>query len=399
MPLEDYTIDEITKHKLQELVEAGVAEGRDIDFKEQTYGTTDADKREFLADVSSFANTVGGHILIGIKEEEGVACELIGIGGDSDRERTRLEEIARSGLQPRLVGFRIFFVSVENGRNVLVIRIPRSWNAPHRVIAHRSNRFWARDGGGKYQPDVDQLRELFLTAPSMAERLRNFRADRIARIWAEDGFVPLIDQSALVLHILPFESFSGGQRFEVAELRAHYRSFLPIASEVGTARVNLDGLIVIPEAARDGPKSAYTQVWRTGLVEAVRSPIVRVRDEERVVFSNKVEPYLLNVVPPYLAGLRALGVNPPLTIFVSLIGVQEASLDPRDIRVIEEVGRFDRNFVHTSEILLTDWPRDDRDIPTLLRQAFDEIAYAAGCYGSPNFDAEGNWNPGRQTGN
>ena len=156
MALDHLATDEITESDLQELVEAGVAEGRDIDFKQHSYGAADSEKREYLADVSSFANTIGGHIVIGMREEEGIANELLGISVDPDRERTRLEEIARNGLQPRLTGLRILAVPIEGDRCVIVIRIPRSWNPPHRVIAQRSNRFWARDGGGKYQPRMSR---------------------------------------------------------------------------------------------------------------------------------------------------------------------------------------------------------------------------------------------------
>jgi predicted HTH transcriptional regulator len=55
-----------------------VSEGREIEFK-SAVGSADKDKREFLADVSSFANAVGGDLLIGVAAKGGVATELVGI--------------------------------------------------------------------------------------------------------------------------------------------------------------------------------------------------------------------------------------------------------------------------------------------------------------------------------
>ena len=392
MPLEELSLDEITQTDLQALINAAVPESRDIDYKEQTYGNSDKDKREFAADVSSFANTNGGHILIGIQEDHGVACATPGIDDNPDHQRTRLEQIARNGIQPRINGLRIVAVPLANGRNVLVIRIQRSWTAPHRVISQGSNRFWARDGGGKYEPDVDQLREMFLVAPRIAERVRDFRFNRIAQIVGADTFVRLANPSALVVHILPFQSFAESQRYSIDDLMPHSNSFPPIPAEGShTARVNLEGMLVIRDAANPGPKHAYTEVWRSGLVEAVRSPIVRERDGNLVVYSEKVERFTVDAVTAYLSGLRALGLNPPLAVFMSLLGVQGARFDLRRDIDLQEVDRFDRNIVHTSEIILDDWPQDDRIVPTVLRPAFDEIANAAGRFGSLNYDSDGSW--------
>src|SRR6266508_3467125 len=80
------------------------SEGRVIDFKRDPIGTSDDAKREFLADVSSFANTVGGHVVIGMDEDEGIASNLLGIDvPDVDAETLRLENILRDGLDPLAV--------------------------------------------------------------------------------------------------------------------------------------------------------------------------------------------------------------------------------------------------------------------------------------------------------
>lgn len=57
-------------------------------------GTKDEDKREFLADVSSFANTDGGDIIYGLEEEQGVIANIIGLNcPDFDAEKLRLENL------------------------------------------------------------------------------------------------------------------------------------------------------------------------------------------------------------------------------------------------------------------------------------------------------------------
>jgi predicted HTH transcriptional regulator len=69
--------DHIAERDLQSLVENGVAEGILFDYKGELYGASDSEKREFLKDVSSFANTTGGHIIIGMTEDGGVPTGVI----------------------------------------------------------------------------------------------------------------------------------------------------------------------------------------------------------------------------------------------------------------------------------------------------------------------------------
>jgi hypothetical protein len=65
-------------------------------------------------------------------------------------------------------------VPLSDGGSVIIVRAPRGFIPPHRVIARESNRFWARAGTTKYQPNVEQLRRQFNDAPHLAERIRLF---------------------------------------------------------------------------------------------------------------------------------------------------------------------------------------------------------------------------------
>ena len=61
--------DAITKADIEALVANAVAEGRALEYKQQLPGNGDEDKKEFLADVSSFANAGGGDIVFGVVEK------------------------------------------------------------------------------------------------------------------------------------------------------------------------------------------------------------------------------------------------------------------------------------------------------------------------------------------
>jgi predicted HTH transcriptional regulator len=134
MPITRMDFDRLSEADLERLRENEVAEGIDLDYKLKPYGTSDADKKEFLKDVSSFANTAGGDIIVGLREADGLPAEVVGVDGDLDAEVLRLESLLRDRMEPRIIGIRMRPVPLANGRRVLVIRVPKSWNPPHAVL-------------------------------------------------------------------------------------------------------------------------------------------------------------------------------------------------------------------------------------------------------------------------
>jgi predicted HTH transcriptional regulator len=67
------SLTQIDEALLESLRADHVREGRQLDYKETLPGARDDDKREFLSDVTSFANAAGGDIIYGLRErrEEG----------------------------------------------------------------------------------------------------------------------------------------------------------------------------------------------------------------------------------------------------------------------------------------------------------------------------------------
>ncbi len=63
--------DQISEADLAELIAAGAPESLVLEFKQETYGLDGEGKREFLKDVSAFANSAGGHLVIGMKVDDG----------------------------------------------------------------------------------------------------------------------------------------------------------------------------------------------------------------------------------------------------------------------------------------------------------------------------------------
>ena len=108
MALSNKPLEALAEADLQALIADQVAEDKTIEYKEKLPSSTYADRKEFAADVSSFANASGGHILFGMRAEQGIASDLIGLEvADLDAEVRRLDNMIRDCIEPRIPGIHL----------------------------------------------------------------------------------------------------------------------------------------------------------------------------------------------------------------------------------------------------------------------------------------------------
>src|SRR5215469_14059845 len=120
-------LEEIIEDDISALITGGVSERKGLDYKKALPGNSDGDKKEFLADASSFANTAGGDLIFGVDEANGVPTQVVGVSvQDMDLEIRRLDSIIANGLDPRIKA-EIRAVPSKNFPSVLIVRTERSW--------------------------------------------------------------------------------------------------------------------------------------------------------------------------------------------------------------------------------------------------------------------------------
>lgn len=223
-------LNKIAEADIQALKETGVQEGQTLEFKRELPGTRDEDKREFLADASSFANTEGGDMIYGVAEEQGIITDIVGASSpDFDAEILRLENLVRDGISPRMsISFRVVICSAGK---LLVARIERTWIRPHRVIFRGHDKFYARTSAGKFALDVSQLRMAFLHSATVSEQISAFRVDRIIDIANDRAAVALMKAPTTVLHLVHVHALIEQPGYDVTDFTRTLRYIV-----LGTAR-------------------------------------------------------------------------------------------------------------------------------------------------------------------
>jgi hypothetical protein len=384
-------LEEIGEADLGYLLANSVTEGKTIEYKKALPGNSDGDKKEFLADVSSFANTTGGDLLFGVDEAQGVPTEIPGLAlPDPDVEIRRLDSMINDGLEPR-IRFTSRVIQRGGSLPVLIIRTERSWIGPHRVVFKAHDRFYARNSAGKYPMDVSELRSAFTLASSVTERIRQFRADRIAKLHSNRTPVTLAaGASKTILHCIPLESFSRTIQYDVLRYSqpGQTAKLPPIieASGWGT-RINLDGFVTY--TAPDDGSMSYTQLFRDGAIEAVEAYWLNINrgGNIRTLPHVAVERDILGYLKKVFEVQKELGVNPPVAVALTFT-------DTRGLVMARDVYSFDHGNPITEEnLILPEAVVDDlNESPgKILKPLFDLVWNACGYAKSKNFDDQGNW--------
>jgi hypothetical protein len=384
-------LSEIDGATIRTLVDNCVAEQRSLDYKERLPGGSDADKKEFLADVASLANTGGGYVVFGIADRRdtegrstGEPDHIVGLASiNADQEKLRLDQVIRTSIDPRVAGVEWKLVDDLGGDGpVLVLHVPRSFRAPHMVTFKGSSRFFARSSAGKYQLDVDEIRSAFLTAESVPERIRDFRADRLARIEAGETPMPLDRRGGvLVLHVVPLTSIVGTSGFDLAAAAGSITTALPpIRTSSWNHRYNLDGFFTYSEIPERGTH-AYNLCFRNGRVEVVDTFLLhghQARDTgppiiPSLAVAEEVHDSLANILKLY----KAQNVEPPVVVMLTLLGVAgyELATGAEVWRDPYRSHEIDRAALLLSEVVIDHL---DADVRAATHPILDELWQASG---------------------
>jgi len=384
-------INTVSEKDLNSLIHDQVSEDDTLEYKEQlTIETVDA-KLEFLKDISSMANAKGGDIILGIREDtdhrpvEPVALREFNF----DDWQRRINDVCIHHLEPRLLGIQFREVRLAKGGSAMVIRVPRPWAGPHMVKLKDDNRFYVRVGNQKKVMSTPELRSAFLLPESAAQRMRNFRTERLAKVMVQETPVPLVGSATVVIHILPLAAFNQQIEVDLTNLRSRTDItdlVVPIASGGWDRGFNFDGYFSYNTPSKD-KSMGYVQLFRNGCIEATDTALLLDHEGNSKRFHQEVESAISEAMARFLQIVQKINVPPPFFAMLALLNVRGYRIYHGNSPTRTGARALDRDQLVFSEAMVVD---GEVDCFKLLKSSYDVLWQACGYDRCLNYDENGN---------
>ncbi|WP_273652984.1 helix-turn-helix domain-containing protein [Cellulomonas fimi] len=258
-------VDDLAYDDIVGLVASNVAESFDLDFKRDSYVSSDGGKKALAIDVAALANAAGGVIVLGVDEDDQARASAAPGVDTSDDEVRRLVQTVAAGVAP-LPPFDVRAIPGRDGRpGFIAIAVARSALAPHAVVVHDTLRYPLRTGTTtRYlnEPEVAAAyRDRWTSASARLERADTVEADVVERL---DGDSPWVVVS--LVPELPGHFDVTAASYRAFEREVRDRSIHPLAGggaafhqvDVGFERLTANGSLRV-----DGPDKGISAALHT----------------------------------------------------------------------------------------------------------------------------------------
>ncbi len=389
-------IENISLEDIKTLYNSLDRELKTVEFKRHLQLLTKENKKEFLADVSSFANSSGGDIIYGIDEQNGV----VGFDVENiDKLILQIEQIIRSGIAPRVL-YRIKEVKTEDGKWIVIIRIERSFFGPHQVIIFGWEKFWSRGESGKFKLDVYQLKDAFNYSEGIKQRINDFIIDRISRIYSDETPVRLSNKPKMIFHAIPIQNFANNDNLNIHSLTRKFSAISTIGKSDASFRkiINFDGIISydLPDSAYH---ESYMQLFRNGSIESVDVSILGNGDlgnGEKIIPITLLEDTLLDTTQYLFNLLGVIEAKAPFLLFFNLINIRGYQF-PRAFNSLYQT-HLPSKPIRENELRFTEMMINNLGSPVkIFKDWFDNLWQAFGYEKSLNYISDNEWRANGKT--
>ena len=404
-------VHEITIQDFQQLIDDNAVETKTLEFKRDFYRlniqdqkTKDEAKTELLKDISAFANTNGGDLIIGVDEEAGAAIKIVGFTcDDPDALFRQIKQLTDSWIEPRI---DLSYKSIPTGIDqiVMLIRVESSVNGPHRVTFKQHNQFYLRGFGSISTMDINELRNAFLFSQSLSDKIRRFRHDRFEAI-IRDSNLPQptrFRESFLLVHIIPEQAFTSSHQLSAQEFKTSASRMRLLNNSRPECRLNLDGYLLSHSPEVQGPAEwSFTQFYKNGIVEMYCSGMRieypnRHKSTTEYIVNEHTLHSVVSVSHDNLEVVWNLGVRSTSWMFVSLGFMTETMVDNRNQFPFDPSIRIDRNHLEIQEVMIPaslSTPPSSLDIGKAAKPIYDSIWNSSGLPKCTFYDESGEFIP------
>ena len=385
----DKDINNISIEDIKYLVENQVPEGISLDYKMKNYEPTPGGKKELLKDVTAFANSSGGDLIIGIEDDKyNQAKTLVGIESDNIAiDVNRIEQVIYNGIEPKLDTVKVRYIPYAK-KYIIIIRIEASPLFPHMVSFQKTNKFYIRKSDKNILLDAYELRNIFLKSENITQNIKNQNKKIITKVFSNETILPInIISPKIIINFIPYN------------LDRNIKNLQNIKLDFPEQRINFDGILAY-KTNQDGIES-YCQLYRNGIIEFVSTtnkiflkilnPYNNLNNEEINVISgnkNGYEYFLIKKCIYFYNFLKKLKVELPLYMFITILDAKGYRIFYNSKNGVKLTNAIDRDMLELPAVEIKSY---NIDIKKAIRDTINMIWNACGEEKSINFDQSGNW--------
>ncbi len=384
--IKDYRLIDFSD--IERIVNNKLSESKSLDYKREINLEKGDEKKDFLYDIASFANSDGGILVFGVSESKdsdgknnGLPDEIIGLNIDNfDKLILKIEDLIHSSIEPNIPNITIKVLSNKD-KNVLLIAIPKPIGLPRMVTYNNSNKFYKRRNSGKYLLDIFELNQLFMSNFELTKQIEEYRKERVQDV-LNLGFISDLDpKNSTFIHIIPISYYTYNQLSLTEDLLLNSikEKLRPIDSGSWDSRHNFEGFLLFNRNHSDRKVDSYVQLFRNGIVEFFTHAFHAENEKYKLFYLGWLESKVIESIENTIKIYKMVGVQPPFVVQISITDLQKRYVDIRGAFNIA-VLPFLTNNLFIPNVLINDF---DANISKELKTTFDIIWQSAGYHESP----------------
>jgi hypothetical protein len=384
---EGTSLRDIRGADVRRLVEIGLEEHLQLEYKSALYEDTDRGNREFLQDICMFANSSGGILLLGISERRAEDGQPTGVPDPAAPLGIELPnpEMVLAAYDARVTAaveerlpLEMAAIDVGQARRVIAIRVPDSVRKPHAVSYQGRIYFPGRRERQRYSLSVRGIKELTMRTASRLQQSEETLNNALSQVTLAQ------DRPYLIAGILPvfFEDFLVDLRNENLRL-AVSRFSRTGQAEFGNVSYSFQGM------ERRHERFDHTvQLRRNGLLRVSQQVPLIPRDDVQQFGVKGIDSLFRHVVAQAPSVFGAAGLGPPYVVSMTLriqrpvTGVYAALGGGEEHTQPVPPGDFRFPFMQIDELV---------NINRILKPFCDQVHQMFGKEASPSFNANGDW--------
>lgn len=161
MIFEGKILEQISDDEIISIINEHLSERQHVEYKVTINHRDDNDRFETLCDICSFANSGGGYLIVGIRDDGNGRAQKFETVHDPERIVRSIRSLCIDHIVERIDGLEMEVREIS-GDNIILIRIPSSGSIPHMVTFKNNTHFVSRYQDGKHIMSINEIRSAFI---------------------------------------------------------------------------------------------------------------------------------------------------------------------------------------------------------------------------------------------